>query len=752
MKTTEQYADDHDDVKILRTKSSGVILPDETEEPSLFSGDKKTPIFLTGKSESLSFDKVLDILLKDHNTAFYCTKQPMRVQQNVTFLVRTSSVRVEDLPYDDNGPYSSKGSHTWTFRVQKSPKGELIKNFIARQYVDEDDRDLVYVRRKYRASKSCEDFRQIVSYAEDRQGNIIGEVALLQYNFLKEERKFEVIAHGNNKDKTTPFLPNNVTTKTVIKEAARNNKPIKAMARLSKTANLVEATSSASTPRDRMQIYNMRKQSKEKERQEKGIPGLEARKDKLYSLMLMANKEVDDGDEPFIHGIAAWPEAMCIIGFPYQFHDVARFCCGSLEFYPLCIDTTFNLGEFYVTPTTYKNLLLENTRDGKEPVFIGPTLVHMTRSYGSYCHLACKMKEVEPAVADLRASVTDGEPGLAKALRVFYPDSHHLRCVRHFTGNVKDELKSLGIKGEAQRDFLNCIFGHTEDEVYHEGLLDAKDDETFDALLASLESQWKEKELQLCPQETDPKFFAWMSKKAGMLKESLTAGVRLKAGLQPGEKITSNAAESGNHVLKEAADYEEMSLPEFVVLAKSVASSQQQEVVRAVLRKEQYRFKPEYSYLEIKEDVWMHKMSMESRKKHLSKILQLDVGARQLPTEAAKAGQLSVSYTDAKVNVTDSLLASIWNKASEYLANDDSIIQLPRKDEDEKKFFVYSRSKPDNPNTVTLANNGKMSCSCLMFRSTPNLCSHSVAVAEKETVLKEFLSWVAQSDDSNLYR
>ena len=148
----------------------------------------------------------------------------------------------------------------------------------------------------------------------------------------------------------------------------------------------------------------------------------------------------------------------------------------------------------------------------------------------------------------------------------------------------------------------------------------------------------------------------------------------------------------------------------------------------------------------------MHKMSMESRKKHLSKILQLDVGARQLPTEAAKAGQLSVSYTDAKVNVTDSLLASIWTKASEYLANDDSIIQLPRKDEDEKKFFVYSRSKPDNPNTVTLANNGKMSCSCLMFRSTPNLCSHSVAVAEKETVLKEFLSWVAQSDDSNLYR
>lgn len=146
---------------------------------------------------------------------------------------------------------------------------------------------------------------------------------------------------------------------------------------------------------------------------------------------------------------------MCIVGFPYQFH-VVRFCRRTLEFYPLCTDTTFNLGEFYVTPTTYKNLPRQNTCDGKEPVFIGPTRVHMTRTYGSYCHLACKMKEVEPAVADLRASVTNGEPGLTKALRVFYPDFRHLRCVNHVTVNVKDELKSLGIKVEAQRYFLNC--------------------------------------------------------------------------------------------------------------------------------------------------------------------------------------------------------------------------------------------------------------------------------------------------------
>lgn len=733
----------------------GVVVPNEedNQRPQLFGGNKGTPIFMQGKTYSLSFEKVLDILLKEDNADFLCTKQPMHCQQNLSFLIQTSSVPVEDLPYDDNGPYASKGCHTWTFRVHRDLEGELTKDFIARKYVDQDNRDYVYLKRKYRASKSCEDFRQIVSYAEDKQGNIIGNIALLQYNFLNKERKFEIIAHGNKKDKTVPFMPTNATTKKKIKETASNTKPVKAMANFAQTSSLLEATNSASTPRDRMQIYNMRKQGREKKRQEKGVPNLEARKDKLYSLMLMANQEVDNGDESFIHGIAAWPEAMCILGLPYQFHDIARFCCGDVEFYPLCIDTTFNMGEFYVTPTTYKNLLLQNVRDGKQPVFIGSTLVHMTRSYSAYCHLACKMKEVEPGVADLRASVTDGELGLIRAWKVFYPESYQLRCVKHFTENVKDELKSIGVKGEAQRYFLNCIFGFVEDEVYHEGLLDAKDDETFDAVLASLEPGWNDKEVELLPEVKDPKFHKWLAKKATMMKETLSAGVRLKAGLQPGEKITTNASESANHALKEAADYEEMSLPEFVVLAKSVAVSQHQEVVRAVLRKGKFRFKPEYSYLEIKEDVWMHNMSVDSRKRHMTKIFNLEVGATQVPAETSTTtGQLSVPYTSANLHVTNSVLSGVWNKASEYLMNSASIVQLPNGGGDDKKFFVYSRSKPDNPNVVTVGPNGKVSCSCLMYRSTPNVCSHSVAVAEREKTLKDFLSWVAQSGDPNLYR
>ena len=64
-----------------------------------------------------------------------------------------------------------------------------------------------------------------------------------------------------------------------------------------------------------------------------------------------------------------------------------------------------------------------------------------------------------------------------------------------------------------------------------------------------------------------------------MMKSSLTEEAR-QNGLRPGERITTNPSESVNHVLKQAAEFEEMSPPDFIVLSKAVAESQRQEVMR----------------------------------------------------------------------------------------------------------------------------------------------------------------------------
>ena len=121
---------------------------------------------------------------------------------NAAFLVQTSCVNTEDLPFEDNGSYKSKGSHTWTFALKEEEEGKFVKELIGKRYIPGNDTSTVHLRRKYHTNKSCEEFWQIVSYVEDSQGNILGGVALVQYNFTGVETKFKVEAHGNKKDKT----------------------------------------------------------------------------------------------------------------------------------------------------------------------------------------------------------------------------------------------------------------------------------------------------------------------------------------------------------------------------------------------------------------------------------------------------------------------------------------------------------------------------------------------------------------------
>lgn len=100
-----------------------------------------------------------------------------------------------------------------------------------------------------------------------------------------------------------------------------------------------------------------------------------------------------------------------------------------------------------------------------------------------------------------------------------------------------------------------------------------------------------------------------------VIKSSMILGVRLKAGLTEDEASTSNDAESINHVLKSAIN-EELSTVEFISLVKCLAENQKQEIIRAVLRKRDYRFHRSYSHLECIESRWMHSMSVEEKKKH----------------------------------------------------------------------------------------------------------------------------------------
>lgn len=536
-------------------------------------------MYVKGKTEKYSLEDVVKILVAEHPREILCDKQPMRCQKDATFLINTSKVKLQDIPFDDNGSYSGSGSHTWTYEVVGDPNNMVFRS--RKREKPEESTRYIYLRRIYRACKASGDFRQVVSYLEDANGNVVNNTALLQYNFKGKVHSFDAKPHGNRKSSSGPFLPTNKTTKEEIRKEAKQSKPQKAVLKLAQGKDLLSAHSSAETPRDKKQVYNFKHNERLKTSNLQGI------KDEIYAIMLQAAAEEEEGEEPFVHSIASWPEPMCILGFQYQFHDIARFGTDPSAHCLLAIDTTFNLGSFYVTPTSYRNLLLESTRTGKNPLFLGPTLIHMTRSYAAYSHLLAKLKEVEPNIDDVSATITDGEPGLAKALDTFLRHSIKLRCLGHFRQNVKEELKKLGIRGRQEKYFLDKIFGSVCNEVRVEGLLDAKDEVEFDSLLLASKREMTEKECEVRP-GAEPSFYNWILKHEALMKKSMILGVRSAAGLNQEDSCTTNDAESNNHVLKSAADHEEMSSVEFICLSKSLAFNQRQEVVRAVLKSGQY--------------------------------------------------------------------------------------------------------------------------------------------------------------------
>ncbi len=85
---------------------------------SFYNNDKALPIFNTGKKARYTIPEAAKILLKSETTQ-KCTKTPLRVRKNMSFLVNTGNYqRWEDVKSDMNGTYTHPlRTGTWTIDV-----------------------------------------------------------------------------------------------------------------------------------------------------------------------------------------------------------------------------------------------------------------------------------------------------------------------------------------------------------------------------------------------------------------------------------------------------------------------------------------------------------------------------------------------------------------------------------------------------------------------------------------------------------
>lgn len=171
-----------------------------------------------------------------------------------------------------------------------------------------------------------------------------------------------------------------------------------------------------------------------------------------------------------------------------------------------------------------------------------------------------------------------------------------------------------------------------------------------------------------------------------------------------------------------------------------------------VLGKGEYHLIDKYRHLEVGENYYRMTTSQKEAlrmefftcRRVESNILQEAVDREN--TEFASPSALSVQPENSKIlTVPYSVLTELFADAGHILDSQNSLVQAPMltlETGKEELFFVASKEDPSKPHSVKFSDTGRVTCDQRCIRwARHNICSHTVAVAEKRQMLAKYLQW-----------
>jgi hypothetical protein len=119
---------------------------------------------------------------------------------------------------------------------------------------------------------------------------------------------------------------------------------------------VMPALSPCDFPRNERQVVYLTQASKCRDRKHiKSGPHSDPFADQVFSVMQAA--KLGDRDGLFVHETRPSPEPAFVLARDRQLDELERFCTDPNMFSILTVDPTFNLGDFDVTPITYRHKL-----------------------------------------------------------------------------------------------------------------------------------------------------------------------------------------------------------------------------------------------------------------------------------------------------------------------------------------------------------------------------------------------------------
>ena len=217
-----------------------------------------------------------------------------------------------------------------------------------------------------------------------------------------------------------------------IKTEAKKHEPKETVGRVcSSTGGMMYVSSAGKLPRDEHQIANVRHSRKKN--------SSSYADDELFIAMTECKSK--DITARFVRDVKAAPDPALVLATDQQLDDLVRFGTNPEYFSIVTVDPTFNLGDFDVTPLTYRHLLLETQRSGNQPIFLGPMLIHFRKTFSTYLYFASTLIGLCHDLELLKAFGTDGETALVGSFSHEFGYAVHLSCAIHLRCNIKQQLQ-----------------------------------------------------------------------------------------------------------------------------------------------------------------------------------------------------------------------------------------------------------------------------------------------------------------------
>ena len=693
----------------------------------------ETPYLHQGKLP-LTFEGKLRVLLLDVDETKICSKRPNGVEGNAFFVVDRSQLKsAKDWLTTDVSSFEHRGSsarvftveadeivasHTWRGKKSNSPS---LKQG---QYL---------VRNVYHRHKKYKDFLRTATTISDSTGREL-QLGLIEYRFTGSEH--HVSPHKNPRSGKS-YIPTTPSTRHDIKLKVTSHKgPSRIFDEtIEEAGGIVHCEIAADMPRDVKQVSNARQALKEREEQNEFAA-------------LLGHAKQDAG----IRNMQWTPNPRVVFATDQQLAEIVEECCAPGSRSILSIDTTFNVGDFYVTSTTYQSSKFIQTRTGKAAVLPGPAMLHVRKSekdFKYFAHTLLEHNDKVERIAFVGGDRDKVQQGFLSPLQgcTFFP------CKKHVEDDISRKLADLGLN-DMKMEVLKDIFGSEKER--EKGIVDSISDDEFVAKVISVADKWERLEKGIHPAK-EPQFAQYFRDCIEEdMKEGMLLSTRRKAGLSD-ELFYNNAQECSNFKYKSKILEEKMNTTpgyrphvkctwtEALVLYRKLVEEVNRDKQRAVLRKGSFVFTDRLKYLEIPLHRWST-MTPREKQSHLAKVdptvKEASIAVLVLNQESQEPGTSSTSDGNCTIGCFEEsslpeCLRGSWVNASR-IVDLEGTTSHPN---DPNKKVVISQSGPTIHTVEISKNRKKLTCDahCPRFKEMA-ICCHTIAIAHKEGLLEDFVS------------